>query len=163
MQVYNEKISICNVPDHLIVNDTIISNNKIYIIISKTWDDDNKELYCKVDEIKEDITISKVLKEIYQSEFFETPGINTNNIEGNPKTIILITLAGIIIDPSHMKNNHKKYINNIISLWNDKNIEWNKIFHDNPPVAINDISIIKLMSTKLLSQLKIDKKLWPKL
>ena len=149
-----------DVPDCLIVNDTIINKTKTYIIESKTWDIINRELYCKISQIDDESTISEMLKEIYKSDYIETSGNNTNNINGNPTTIILMTLAGLIIEPKHFNKNHKLYQSNIITHWNDRKICWNTIFEDNPPVHINDLAAIKPMAAKLLTALKIDKKLW---
>jgi hypothetical protein len=164
MKIYKDKDLICDVPDNLLINDTIINKNKIYVIISKTWDNDNKELYCKIEELKEEISsINDILKTIYQSDYFETSGNNTNNIQDNPKTIILLTIAGLIIEPGYFNNNHKRYKNNIMVHWNNKKILWNEIFNDNPPIHINDLKAIKLMTIKLLTELKINKNLWPKL
>ncbi|CAK0741967.1 hypothetical protein CCP1ISM_1480002 [Azospirillaceae bacterium] len=164
MKVFKDKDHICNAPDILITNDTIISNNLVYIITSKTWDDDEKELYCKVEEVKEESTsISDILKELYKTDHFETSGSNTNQINENPRTIILLTLAGLVIEPEYFGKNHKHYMTNIIVKWNDKRVAWDDIFDDNPPIHVNDIATIKLTATKILTGLKINKNLWPNL
>ena len=160
MKAYINGELLCDVPDCLIVNDTIINKTKTYIIESKTWDMIDKELYCKINQINDEPTISEMLKEIYKSDYFETSGSNTNNINGNPKTMILMTLAGLIIEPEHFSKNHKSYQINIMTHWNDRKIRWDMIFEDNPPVHINDLAAIKPMAAKLLTALKIDKKLW---
>lgn len=164
MKVYIEKEEICNVPDHLIVNDTIIFTNKVFIIKSKTWDADEKELYCKVKEIiEESDSISSILTEIYNSDHFQTSGSNTNNIKENPRTIILLVLAGLIIDSEFFEKSHADYMSNIMTFWNDKKINWDKIFNNNPPIQTNDISLIKTAAIAVLSDLKINKNLWPNL
>jgi hypothetical protein len=160
MKAYINGELLCEIPDCLIVNDTIINKTKTYIIESKTWDMADKELYCKITQISDESTICEMLKEIYKSDHLETSGSNTNNISGNPKTIILMTLAGLIIEPKHFSKNHKSYQSNIMTYWNDKKIRWDMIFEDNPPVHINDLAAIKPMAAKLLTALKIDKKLW---
>jgi hypothetical protein len=164
MKMYKNKELICDIPDNLLINDTIINKNKIYMITSRTWDNDDQELYCKVEELKENtLSISEILKEIYQSNYFETVGSNTNNIQDNPKTIILLTIAGLIMEPEYFSNHHKRYKNNILTHWNNKKTPWNEIFDDNPPIYINDLLVIKSTAVKLLTDLKINKNLWPKL
>lgn len=164
MKAYKNKNLICDIPDCLSVNDTIIDKIKTFVIVSKTWDNENKELYCMVDELRDETSsVDEILKAIYKSDHFETSGSNTNNISGNPNTIILLTIAGLMITPEYFGKHHKSYRNNILTYWNDKKIPWFKIFDNDPPIHINDLAAIKLMAAKLLTGLKIDKNLWPDL
>ena len=162
MKAYKDKKLICDIPDNMSINDTIIDDIKTFVIISKTWDNRNKELYCKVNELNNDIPLDKILTEIYKSEYFLTSGSNTNNIKGNPRTVILLTIAGLIIEPEFFDKHYKSYQDTIIIKWNDKKISWSSIFGD-PPIHLSNLAAIKLTAAKLLSELKIDKNLWPDL
>jgi len=163
MKAYLNGKPLYEVSDHLSASDTIIDSTKTYIVESKTFDADKNELYCKIKEIKNELSVTDILKDIYKSEYLETSGGNTSGITNNPKTIILMTLAGLIIEPKYFSKNNKLYMANISAYWNDRKIHWKTIFDNDPPVNISDISAIKQMAAKLLTDLKINKNLWPNL
>lgn len=156
---------LCDVPDTMAPKDTIILNETVYEICTKTIDLDNSELYCIVakyeNEEKQETTIVEILTKLYGSKYFKTVGRNTNEIINNPKLIALIIIASVIIDKNHMLKNNKTYKNNIIANWNNKNILWSEIFNDNPPIKHKDLNIISKASKVILQQHKILKSAWP--
>lgn len=165
MIVLYENGELCKIPDSLCVNDTIIKNGKIYIITSKTYDFDNKELYCKVnfydDNESSKQTVCEILSELYARDLFETSGANTNLIENNPRLIIVLIIAAVIIDEEHFKKNCSRYKNNIIDLWNSKLINWSSIFDDEPKIKMDDIDKIKLACCELFTAYKLSPTVWP--
>jgi len=166
MDVYLDGKVICAIPDHMGISDTIIINNNVYEIITKTLDlnDNMPDLYCKIASYNSNDnkkSIFDILEEIYGSPFFITSGPNTNEIENNPRIIVLFIVISVLIDRDHLKKMADLYRNNAISLWNQKEISWEDIFMDNPK-PIKDTKRSIPIITHLLVSSKIPKKLWPK-
>lgn len=153
---------LIEVPEILNCGDTIIYNDKIYQISSKTWDHDNNEFYCKVVVYQESITNAiDILSKIYDSDYFETSGFNTNNVNDNPRLFILLTILTVILGNDYMAINGLSYKQNIISAWNRKKISFEEIVNDYPKVVCSDIKKICKSATVLLEMNKISKNLWP--
>lgn len=162
--IYN-KCELCSAPENLSVGDTIIVNNIVYQIFSKTWDSDNKELYCKVELYEEEpkTNACDILKKLYDSDTFETSGMNTNMISQNQRITILMAILTSFIKEDYLKDKGRIYKSIIINKWSDKHIQWSDIFYDDPPLSVDNIKLIIKRSKALLRINKISEKLWPKL
>lgn len=163
MIVIYEKDELCIAPDCMNSGDTIIVNDKIYQITTKTWDNDNSDLYCKVVVLNEDKNIVKLLNEIYESPTFKTSGFNTNNVNSNPRILSLMAVCTAIINEDHMKTMGPVYKDRITQRWNSKEIEWDEIFFDNPPIKADNVNKIISNSAALLKMSRIADNLWPPL
>jgi hypothetical protein len=159
-----ENNTIAEIPNFIEVNDTIIFKDIIYKITSKTYDVDAQELYCKL-QIYENTTynICQLLTKIYQSEYFETPGLRTNSISSHPKLAVLMIVLASILDSEHMKNMGEMYKSTVISKWANEKIKWEEIFEQPPPIKNKDINKIIILSTQFLRASIIPRKLWPPL
>lgn len=162
MEALFENSVICKIPDHMAVGDTIISQDRVYQVYSKTWDADNQELYCKVVlyEVEQD-TIVDLLCKIYESDYFETSGFNTNQISQNPRVIVLMATITVIIGNDAMAAYGAEYKSKIMGMWNSKKIRWEEIFAEFPPIQNGDIKKISKMVSTLLSHNKIAEDIWP--
>jgi hypothetical protein len=162
--IYNNNY-LCDIPDIMSIGDTILYKNEAFEINTKTFDYDNDELYCKVinyENINNTDNFYDIIKKIYYSDYFETSGINTNEILTNPRLITLMIISSVVINNKHMEENGHLYKNNIIANWNNKFITWPGIFNDNPPVSNRSISEIKKLAIYFLKESKISKSIWPK-
>lgn len=161
--IFNDNF-LLEVPDNLSANDTIMYQNSIYLITSKTWDHDNNEFYCKVilyEEEPQDDAVS-IISKIYDSDYFETSGFNTNDVNDNPRLFVLLTIIAVIVGNDYMKINGHIYKQNILSMWNRKNIPFDEIINDYPKIACSDINKICKSATILLEMNKIARNIWPK-
>ncbi len=165
MLVFHDDVKMCQIPDCMGEGDTIIRDDVIYIITSKTYDADSNEVYCKVILYESEkpckLTIGEILTVLYGKEYFESSGANTNVINTNPRLIMLMIIAATVIEDSHFKENSNTYKDNIIAQWNNKNINWRSIFDDEPPVKLDDIEKIKSVSCELFAAYKIADAIWP--
>jgi len=161
MIVIYDKKTLCNAPDVMSIGDTLLVNNKAYHIFSKTWDNDNEEIYCKVQLIDEKKNIHEILTEIYENHHFVTSGFNTNAVSSNPRILILMAICTTIIDDDYMKSKGNMYKDLIIKQWNYKKILWEDIFTDNPPIKNDDLKSIAKNSAALLKMSKVADNLWP--
>lgn len=161
---YDGKV-LCNVPNIMAIGDTIlIPGGTVYEIITKTIDKSKipNELYCKTriyDETNE-CDVCNICEEIYQSSSFKTSGPNTNDIETNPRLMIILIIASVIISEDTLKRNIERYRNNILTQWNNINIPWIDIFDDNP-AASKSAKNARPIIIEMLKKSKIANNLWP--
>jgi len=161
MKVYLDGQVVAEIWDNMSIGDTIISGGAVYEIITKTIDLDNSDLYCKVRRYLEDgDLVCDVFRKLYRSPSFITSGPNTNEIEHNPRILVLFIVASVVIDGEHLKKMADLYKTNAITLWNQKEIDWNDIFIDNPRSTKNVKSAAPVIKQLLLSS-KIPENLWP--
>ena len=148
------------------IGDIIIFNNIKYCIINRTinlngidnCESDIIQCNCElIGSVIETLNFYSLLENIYNKSYLTTSGINTNEIENNPKIIILMIIAGLIIEPDHFKQNNKLYRTNIIEAWNIKKLYWQNIFPHNPPVSCDNINIIKESTEAIITRMKISK------
>lgn len=162
MIAYHDGKVLCDIPDSMSVGDTIIYPEVIYQIVSKSIDMSStpNELYCITQVYDNSESVCDVLQDIYDSNTFKTSGPNTNNIEDNPRLIVLLIIASVIIDDSHLKLNADTYRKNVLISWNNIDIPWIDIFYDNP-IAIKSAKKAKPIIAEILERSKIAKNLWP--
>lgn len=165
MLVLHDDEKLCTIPNCMSEGDTIIRDNKVYIITSKTYDADSDEVYCKVTLYESEepgkLTIHEILEKLYGKVYFESSGANTNAIDTNPRLIMVMIVAATIIEEKHFKENCMAYKQNIITMWNNKNINWRSIFDDEPPVKLDDLNKIKAACCELFAAYKIADAIWP--
>lgn len=160
--IYNGK-EVATIPDHAMIGETVIADDTVYEIRTKTYDCDNDEVYCKVTQYYETVSVCDMLNRIYGSHTFKTSGIHTNEIENNPRFLVLIILMSILIDEEHLIKNINIYKKNIMRHWSSSHIEWGDIFSDNPDSIKTDMALIKELSLALFKAGRIAENVWPKI
>lgn len=161
MKAYFDSKVVADIPDFMIVGDTIILKRDVYEIITKTIDLNVNEIFCKIQKYENNtIGVVDVLEYYYDSPYFTTSGANTNEIENNPRLIVLTGILSVIMEKDHLMEMIKSYRTTIISKWNDINISWDDIFYDNP-AALKNAKDAAPIVVEILKNSKISTTIWP--
>jgi len=153
--IYEDEV-LTEAPDNLVRNDFITVNNRVYKIMERNYVAQDDKLVASVVLIKEDIDYSfcEMLVEIYDDSHFKTSGLNTNEIANNPKTMELFAIATAAVNSDHLRENIRRYRDNVINNWKLIRIPWEDIFDDNPPLKTTDIKTIKIIAQAALKSRK---------
>lgn len=163
MHAYFDGNIIAEIPDVMNVGDTIILDNGVYEIVTKTIDltVENKQLYCKTTKYHEPKEFAvDVLRKLYAGDYFVTSGPNTNKFDANPRIIVLLVVLSAIIDGELLKNDVKKYKNSISLNWHNGRMLWEDIIPSDLE-SIRSVEEATPIITEMLKAVKIGQSMWP--
>ena len=163
MKAYCGDKLLTDIPDVVVTGDYVVHGNKTYEVISRTYDVESSTIKCILEMINNDhIDIISIMTELFDSPYFETSGMNTNEILNNPRLIMFMVICGVLIEDEYVRDHARSYRDKVVSNWSNRKIPWTEIFADDPPMGDIDINEAKLIIEELLINSKISRSIWPK-